>query len=298
MTLKEINGLIETGIQENSQLEYKAIEALKDTNEISIDVSAMANAEGGVIIYGVAEFQAKEKKHLPERLDPINLASYNKDSLDRVINSTIHPRIPGVKIDPIDVDVNSFILVVTVPKGETAHQAHDQRYYRRYNFERLKMFDQEIRDVMNRSKSPSVHMKFKILRPDGYHYKVQPYLHNQGRVLARYVRYVYEIPSHFLNVDSQTNDAEGHVKRLNLRPQDFNRFDGTNDISLVVHSGLTIKVEPKKPHILVKGFAEAISTSVGQFENVHIYWTVYADNADKIEGKESFLSIIKGSSLE
>lgn len=63
--LEDIRRMIADGVEENISLDYKAAEALQNTDgkkkEIAKDVSAMANAAGGVIIYGIKEFDEKEK---------------------------------------------------------------------------------------------------------------------------------------------------------------------------------------------------------------------------------------------
>jgi predicted HTH transcriptional regulator len=55
----DVQSLVDSQVQENAELEYKACAALDRTeerrNEVSKDVSAFANAGGGVIIYGVLE---------------------------------------------------------------------------------------------------------------------------------------------------------------------------------------------------------------------------------------------------
>jgi len=57
----KLKELIRDKIEESFTLEYKSAGALsrdsKAKLEITKDVSAMANSDGGVLIYGLAEFQ-------------------------------------------------------------------------------------------------------------------------------------------------------------------------------------------------------------------------------------------------
>ena len=59
MKIEDINNFISNKIEENLNLDYKASDALqrndKKTNEISKDVSAFANSDVGLIIYGIKE---------------------------------------------------------------------------------------------------------------------------------------------------------------------------------------------------------------------------------------------------
>ena len=56
-TLQDIDQLIATQTQESLHLDYKDSRAIDKSKreEISKDVSAFANADGGTIIYGVTE---------------------------------------------------------------------------------------------------------------------------------------------------------------------------------------------------------------------------------------------------
>mgnify|MGYP006428416677 CR=1 FL=1 len=149
-------------------MEYKRAESLKKTDgakkEITKDVSAFANSAGGILIYGISEYDVPDKEHLPERLDPIARNEFTREWLDQVIGN-IRPRL-DVAITPVDLDTgqNDCTYVVEVPKGITAHQATDCRYYKRFNFRSEMMLDHEVRDVMSRSESPKLlpHFRFRI----------------------------------------------------------------------------------------------------------------------------------------
>src|ERR1017187_4852478 len=120
----KLNELIRVKIEENFNLEYKSAGALardsKAKLEITKDVSAMANSAGGVLIYGVAEFQEEALKHLPERIDPIDRNDFSKEWLENIILQ-IRPRIPNLEIRPVELasGSNHFAYVVEIPQGST-----------------------------------------------------------------------------------------------------------------------------------------------------------------------------------
>ncbi|WP_228414812.1 helix-turn-helix domain-containing protein [Chryseobacterium sp. G0201] len=66
-TLEKINQFIKDCIEENIHLDYKGAGSISKVNEkkkeISKDVSAFANSDGGTIIYGVREFDEMGKTH-------------------------------------------------------------------------------------------------------------------------------------------------------------------------------------------------------------------------------------------
>jgi hypothetical protein len=163
-----IQQYINDEIEESVTLDYKAAGSLGKRDgkkgEISKDVSAMANAAGGTIIYGVSEYQEPEKGHLPQKIDPVDRTMFSKEWLEQVINSNVHPKIEGLVIHPVDISssTSAAVYVVEVPQSTVAHQARDFRYYKRYNFESVPMLDYEINDVRNRRTTVQILVTFEV----------------------------------------------------------------------------------------------------------------------------------------
>lgn len=163
---KKIEEYITNQIEENLNLDYKAAGSLQrndaKANEISKDVSAFANSDGGIIIYGIKEDSIN--KHLPESIDPINRHEISKEWLEQVIHSRIRPKIEDIEIYPVPIDnsTNLVVYVVEIHQSTTAHQANDKKYYKRYNFSSEPMYDYEIRDIFNRTKHPKIDLEFWI----------------------------------------------------------------------------------------------------------------------------------------
>ena len=124
----------------------------KKRTEITKDVSAFANSDGGIIIYGVSE-----KDHRPIEISPIDGRIYTKEWLENVIQ-LIQPRIDDLKIYPVRInDLKQSIYVVKIPRsGNAPHMARDKRYYKRFNFMSEPMEDYEVKDLYNRSVTPDL----------------------------------------------------------------------------------------------------------------------------------------------
>ena len=120
-TISDILALISNGVDESTTLEYKsAIDTSNDSwkKEMAKDVSAMANANGGMIIYGVKEFDEPEKRHLPEKITPIDASKISKETIMQVVNSNVSPKILNLDITCIVVDPvspNEVVYVVKIP---------------------------------------------------------------------------------------------------------------------------------------------------------------------------------------
>ena len=154
-----LRSLIVDRTEESTRLEYKHPDALgKDLakkKEIAKDVSSMANGAGGHLIYGIAEFADRARKHLPESLIPVDRTKFSREWLEQVVTGNVRPPIRGLLIHPVPIGASptDVVYVVEVPESTTAHQvtaAGDFRYYRRSNFQAVPMEDYEIRLVMHR----------------------------------------------------------------------------------------------------------------------------------------------------
>lgn len=153
-TLERIKELVSNKIEENLHLDYKRLLSLNDTKEISKDISAFANSDGGTVIYGVIE-----KNNKPEQIDNSSeLLNKSKEWLENIITSNINPIIDEIVITPIDnPDSGNQLFVIDIPKSTRApHMAHDNRYYKRFNFKSQPMQHYEIEDIRNRATIPDV----------------------------------------------------------------------------------------------------------------------------------------------
>lgn len=157
----DVLALIRDGVAENVNLDYKRSGALGKAGgrkrEISKDASAFANSAGGTILYGVVE-----EEQVPTEIDGgVDGVDLSREWLENVVNSTIQPRIDGVRINQIALrdSPGRVLYTVNVPKsvGGGPHQAKDHRYYKRFNFQSVPMEDYEIRDVMRRGAGPDLY---------------------------------------------------------------------------------------------------------------------------------------------
>jgi len=155
----EILQIIASGQEEFIELDFKRADSLNNTDsnkrELAKDISAFANTIGGTIIYGIEEDNTPPHKAV--KLSPVDPRAATKEWIEQVINSRIQPRLSGVRIQPVSLPKSapgSVAYVISIPEGATAYQASDQRYYKRFNFESVPMYDYEIRQILNRAVRP------------------------------------------------------------------------------------------------------------------------------------------------
>jgi hypothetical protein len=297
-------------VQESLTVEYKAADALGKSDgkkkEITKDVSAFANSAGGVIFYGVKEYDDPSKRHLPETIDPVDQASFSKEWLEQVINN-IRPRINGLIIHsvPINSGANQVVCVVEVPQGTTAHQAKDYKYYKRFNFQSVPMEDYEVRDVMGRKQHPQIDLEFEVelsrhsythgigtktIVKDEVHLKARA--RNSGLVYAQFVNCFMSVPTQVMHKD-ELEDREVIAEDGTYYAECY----GDNTISDVVGIGgsppYSHKIYgPSRYEPILPGLSQKLTSiqlqedfSLIEFAGFKVKWSVHADNAQPKEGE-------------
>lgn len=312
-TLEEIQQMIANGIEESIGLDYKAADALQNTDgkkkEIAKDVSAMANSAGGIIIYGIKEFSDDERRHLPEGITPIHRDDFSKEQLEQIISNNISPKIEGLRIYPIALsDPNEVVYVVEIPQSHTAHQnTRDKRYYKRYNFESVAMDDYEIRDIMNRFRNPVIELEFSIEKThvkinngnsrrnnkeqikivkeseliESYLLKVV--LVNKGNVYAQYVDYYIELPEDVVSLGVHSDfekTTNGYVK---IYGENAFKEVETREINPIYDFHKNERYAPSRFDPILPGLKSRpkrlLLTTNLQNDRRILNWAVYADNA-------------------
>ncbi|WP_298443203.1 helix-turn-helix domain-containing protein [Ferrimicrobium sp.] len=171
-TLQRVKDLCNDGICETVNLEFKRSDAIGATDskrkELSKDISALANSDGGIIIYGIAEH---EGTHSAGNLDSgIDQAQIKPEWIEQVANSNIHPKIEGLRVIavPIDDETDGRVTyVVEVPRSSTAHMAADNKYYKRRGSTNSPMEDYEVRDTMARDVVPALSLEVEFAPTTG-----------------------------------------------------------------------------------------------------------------------------------
>jgi hypothetical protein len=312
-----IQKMIDDKIEESLSLDYKCAKAIENTKEITKDVSSFANSAGGVIIYGVKEFDIKENKHLPERIDPIKRLDMPKERLEHIINN-IKPRLENLKIYPVSISDDDLVYVVEIEQSNTAHQAMDHRYYKRHNFQTVPMEDYELRDIMNRTKNPIIDLEFKIIiekrnkknetvrgiplnflhndRDEIYTItNLEVYAKNNGFVYANYIHSYLWIPLIILI----SGEYKGYSKKIidGLEYVKYHIDNSKRDRMSGSPSYGPKRFEPILPQmsqylkdiILIKEFLYYAE------KDFNLYWDIYADNTPKRNGVTHFNSIKRES---
>lgn len=300
-TKEDLQRLIDNEVEESTILEYKssfAVQNPKWREELAKDISAMANSNGGTIVFGIKQKDIGNGNAIAHRLTPIPSSEMTKDKLSQLLSSNIQPIINNLEITYISESQEGGYFIVEIPQSNTAHQNRlTHIYYKRRNATVEAMEDYEIRDIMNRNKTPIINLEFQLIKTTvnvieknynffptrgiqenksqriDYRLKYRPF--NNGQILAKYINYFVYIPSDIV-VDKEDLDIEG----------DYCIVFGDNttrdlvDISIGQRKYGPVRYDPILPGIYGSGHGIDLCFDNVDIKNLPcIKYEMHADNA-------------------
>lgn len=156
ITTLDIQSLVEGRTREHHALEYKETLPGSDsdgTNEFLFDVTAMANASGGLIVYGIADVrQGGQASGTPRIVGLLNVnLGQEMLRLENLLRDTVDPRLPKVELKVVDGLSQGPVLVLRVPKSWLAPHAvvrnAAMRFYGRNSSGKYPLSLDEIRSL-------------------------------------------------------------------------------------------------------------------------------------------------------
>jgi hypothetical protein len=285
--IKTVESFIENEIEESIHIEFKSAGALSKNDskkkEVSKDVSAFANSDGGIIIYGI-----EEKNHKASEYSFVDGNEFTKEWLEQIISSTISRNIPNLKIFPIrkENDIDKTIYVVQIPSSMDApHISKDKRYYKRFNFESVPMEEYEIRQLYGRKvQSKLVIDKSSVLKSkeseddDEIEYGIEVDIYNDGEKMEENYKvniYFIDFPES-IKVFQSKNQTDNSVNFTRL---DDNRIKASIKGNIPIYPYESLNVVRINFRIKKENLIEA-------FENIKIEIRLYYPNGEDLMESE------------
>lgn len=209
----KIKKFVDNQEEESYCLDFKRIESLnfllksqnkqKTKDELGRDISAMANADGGIIIYGINEEKANTKDEKTRAVgftEGFDKNLFDKEQFINNVNTIISPSLPNIDIKCLkhSENDNKCIIVLLVPKtknGAIMALGEHHRYFQRQGTENKPIPHYAVQDINNRIVHPQLELIFDkkeiyyLIHDQGNSELViqSPIIKNTGNVIAKNV---------------------------------------------------------------------------------------------------------------
>lgn len=158
INVDDLEGLCARRVREGGQLDFKDNLPSNDDKgrvEFLRDVTALANTNGGDLIYGVLEEREADGSKTGIASSTPGIENLNVDErmlwMENLIRDNTNPRLVGVRIRPVPIDSSHTALIVRVPRSWNAPHAvsfgKHWRFYARNSAGNYPMDVTQLRDA-------------------------------------------------------------------------------------------------------------------------------------------------------
>jgi hypothetical protein len=293
-----IEALIVGRAPETQNLEFKGATALGSTSqlrsELVKDCTGMANANGGRILYGVAEDEV-DGVIVAARLDPVTNVAMNGEWITPVLTSNTGPPLASFDVREVPV-AGGRVIVVDVGEGLTAHQSSiDRKYYQRVATTVIPMLDWQVRDVMARRTRPQVEVflqrpgaEFDL--PGTFTLHLLPTIRNVGKVTLLEGQIELEVPT---SANPEPSGGDGDGWRAVPEQVELATRQGSRPPRFVRYFGALPPLHPGQEFVFAAAFGMPnITIMVGErtmhlvhAESQPLRWSIYSLNSMPLRGE-------------
>jgi hypothetical protein len=171
--LARIESLVNSGIEESDELEFKRCAAIsrplteKQRKELSKDVSAFANYPGGAIVFGIIEETIDAGGRKVKRVKGLD-GGYEQGEIDRAWLEDVLPHLvthPLMRFNVASIPIGNgkSIYVLEIPRSPIApHQASDHCYYGRKGARSIPLSHLELEAVRHLGNPAQLGVSFDL----------------------------------------------------------------------------------------------------------------------------------------
>lgn len=293
---KDLNNLIKNKIQEDTNIDYKIPDFSKGESfnkELAKDVSAMANSDGGIIIYGM-----NEENFFPKEIKWIETDEGYCERVEQIISSKIFRKIENLNVKKIPSnDGTKFVIVIDIPKSDIApHQVHNdskqRRYYKRHGSITEQMEHYEIEDLFFKRKRAFLEISLRPCKTENPSWNIV--VSNKGKIMAEKVFIKLLVPQELQISDNIWTKQEEIRDYLPNFCTVYQYFDNIMPVYPEHASVIGKLYHPKKKAIIEKlelGFLIVSKNSelkIGKIIDEFVYgegpkqWIEYSENKEGI----------------
>ena len=241
-----LEALIQDKREENLHLEFKQKSDRRngdltdpERRAFSKAISGFANADGGVLVFGIETSRGADGVDRAISLKPIDgHARFRAKLMDSILNAT-HPVADDIKIECINSTTESGYVRCLIPASSMPpHRAvlAEHQYWKRVSTGHRRMEHYELEDVFGRRLRPKLKLFIEQTPREGSDriVDVRMYLLNEGRGVARHAGFLCRFEA-----DSSVQDCIGmgltNISSLNSGAPVVTY---ANDISVIHANGI------------------------------------------------------------
>lgn len=249
LSLADIKEFVKTGQEETLHLEFKTITKpdlsfRDDKRNLAINMSAFANSDGGLIIWGVDARKNADGVDCASALVEIHKVAGFVGRLNELTGEAVLPRITDVRHRAIpSIEGNGFALSLIPESDSGPHMAKlgEDRYYKRSGTSSYRMEHFDVADMFGRRQKPKLEVTTRV-NGIGADVKIILGLRNTGRTSARAAYLAFDAPPPFkrdeYGIDGNRNEG---MRRLPFTGQELSYRYGA-DTNFAIHPGITHEV--------------------------------------------------------
>jgi hypothetical protein len=199
-SIAHVEQFIEARQEESLHLDFKTVADPRferdDRKNLAKAISGFANADGGLILWGVGTGRTDAGVEYAAALQPISPLSQFMAKLAQCTGEAANPAVDGVDHRKIPTGDDTGLAITYVPRSDRGpHMAKcgEDRYYRRTGDRFAKMEHFDIEDMFGRRPRPKLSVYYRFAKgssgggPEGTHRDLSVYfgVRNDGRGAAK-----------------------------------------------------------------------------------------------------------------
>ncbi|MFL6387284.1 MAG: helix-turn-helix domain-containing protein [Terriglobales bacterium] len=175
-------------------LSNESFASASDQGKLAKAISAFANADGGVIVYGLEAKRDAQGRDIVQTVKPLIDPALVQSKVLGLVGQLLQPPVEGILVEIRKKRSKQGYVVVLIPPSDSGpHRAKPQHeYYRRHGSASLPMEHYELEEMFGRRRRPKLELYWKIKHQlwgspqERRSAVIHIGLRNTGRAIAKY----------------------------------------------------------------------------------------------------------------
>jgi hypothetical protein len=263
----------------------ETFKADSDQGALAKAISAFANSDGGVIVYGLEAKRDDQGRDVVQAAKPLADPALVQSKILGLVGQLLQPPVEGILAESrIGASRQGYVLVLVPPSDSGPHRARPQgKYFRRHGSASLPMEHYELEEMFGRRRRPLLQLYSHFVRrvgnvADGYFALFAIGLRNTGRGIAKCPGLLLRNARAF----EGGFDAVGNVGLPALPTSDHRNLFYGGSTDRVIYPGIELDVAAVTHRVEVSRLALGEIKSVS-CSDLSISYEIYAEDMPTIK---------------